>query len=530
MVQRDGSLDTSFQDTELNGRVFDISQQNDSSILAVGSFSNAGKTNRNAIARFKMDGSLDTSFDPGIGPDIANMYCVRAYNNQYVYVGGGFSQFNNATHQGIVRLLSDGTVDNTFNTSATPIYAPSSIEITTGGKILVAESSDRTIRDYNSPLRLYRLMDNGSLDNSFQTPHLGWTLGTKVKEGNNGSVYWLGQIIQEYNPNIFQQTIICLKPDGSLDSSAKRLPSNYIVGDFALLPEGKVLVCGQILSGVDSTNFVMRLKPDLSIDSTFIPVALYYNLKQISFTPEGNIVIAGETKRYLRLNNDQVQNVGLLKNSSLQIKSSDGALTTIVKNIVDSVSLKQAASIGTSSAQNFTAANPSNINVSLLDPHKITITGPNAAEFSASFTNNSSVINKKDSLPFKIIFTPTTVGTKSVTVTIPYSNGIDNKYSFTLVANATDRITAVVDVRADDHNLYLYPNPTSTGKVHIKSKNAIDQFSVVDIIGKQLFSGRFNSPGSENKEILLPGLLPGVYFIKLKGKKTDETVKLMVVK
>jgi hypothetical protein len=219
-----------------------------------------------------------------------------------------------------------------------------------------------------------------------------------------------------------------------------------------------------------------------------------------------------------------------LKNSSLQIKSSDGASGIIVKNIVDSVALKQTVNLGSSSAQNFTAVNPSNINLSLLDPSKVVITGPNASEFSVSFTNNNSVINKKDSLPFKITFTPATAGSKSATITIPYSNGIDNKYTFVLSANAANRITAVEDVAGADHSLYLYPNPSSIGKVYIRSKNSIDYYSVVDITGKEVFSGQFNSPGSEYKEVPLSGLMPGVYFIKLKGRKTDEAVKLIVAK
>lgn len=529
-LHKDGSLDTTYYNTDLNGRVSGITQQNDSSILAVGSFSKVGNVNRNAVARFNKNGLLDNTFDPGVGPDNPNMYCVRSYNNQYIYVGGGFSRFGNTAHQGIVRLLSDGRVDNTFNTTTTPIYAPASIEVTQDGKVLVAESSDRTTRDYSLPLRLYKLMSDGSLDNSFQTPRLGWSLGMKVLEGKNGSVYWLGWLIQASSPNSFQQTLICLKQDGSLDSSANRLPSDYVITDFSLLPDSNILVCGQKITGTDSTNFVMRLKSDLSVDSSFNPVALYYNLKHINHTPEGNIVIAGEANRYFRLNEDQIQNVGLLKNSSLQIESSDGAVAAVVNNIIDSVSIKQSVSLGTSTIQDFTAVNPSNINLSLLDPKKVIITGPNASEFSVSFTNNSSVISKKQSLPFKITFTPASEGSKSVTITIPYSNGIDNKYSFTLTGNATGRITAVDNVPGENNGIYLYPNPSSVGKVYIRSKNTINHYSVVDIAGKKVLSGLFSSPSSEYKEVPLLGLMPGVYFIKLKGKKTNESVKLIVTK
>jgi uncharacterized delta-60 repeat protein len=529
-LKRDGSLDAVFQNTELNGRISAIAQQNDSAILAVGSFSKVGSTQRYGITRFTRDGLLDASFDPGIGPNDNNMYCVRPYKNQYIYVGGSFSQFAGTAHQGIARLFPNGSLDNSFITSTTPVYAPASIEVTSDGKVLAAESSDKTNRDYTTRLRLYKLLEDGKLDPSFQTPQLGWSMSKKVREGKNGAIYWLGQLIQQYSPTRFEQTLICLKPNGSLDSSARRLPSDYIISDFSILPDSNLIVCGQKITGVDSTNFVLRLKPDLSIDSSFIPVALYYDLKHINYSPEGNIVIAGEAKRYFRIANDQIQNVGLLRNSSMQIESSTGATTRIVNNMIDSVAINQSVDVSNSAAQNFTAANPSNMNISLLDPNKIIVTGPNASEFSVTLSSNNQVITKKGALPFTITFTPKSEGKKFAVITIPYSNGIDNKYSFVLWGTGTNRVTSVFDVPGGDHNVYVYPNPSTLGKIYLRSKNAIDHYFVTDASGKEVFSGQFASPNSENKEILLQGLKPGLYFIHLKGKKVAETVKLLVVK
>lgn len=527
-LNKDGSLDAGFADTKLNGWVSGIDQQTDGAILAVGNFTKAGATPRNAIARFTKDGGVDFGFDAGIGPDNVNMYCVRASRDGAIYVGGSFSGFGGTAHQGIVRLFSNGSVDNSFNTAGTPVYAPSSIEITSDGKVLAAESSDITNRDYTTPLRLYKLMANGSPDLSFQTPQLGWSIGQKVREGKEGKIYWLGQLFQSYSPNHFVQTIICLNANGTL-APFRRLPANYAIHDFSILPDSNLMVCGQIFSGIDSTNFVMRLKPDLSIDSSFIPVALYYDLKHVNHTPEGNIVIAGETKRYLRLAADQVQNVGLLRNSSLQVETV-GNLPMIIKNVIDSVSLKQSVDLGTTSAQSFTAANPSNLNVILLDANKIVVTGPNASEFSVTLASNNTVIGKKGALPFTITFTPQSEGSKFATISIPYSNGIENRYSFVLSATATNRVTAMPDVPTEERTVTLYPNPSAIGKVYVRSKLAVDQYVIADALGRKVRSGQFSSPGAENKVIPLFGLKPGVHFIQLKGKKVDETVKLLVAK
>jgi hypothetical protein len=245
-------------------------------------------------------------------------------------------------------------------------------------------------------------------------------------------------------------------------------------------------------------------------------------------TIEGNIVIAGEAKRYFRLANDQVQNVGLLRNSSMQIALSTGATTRVVNNIIDSVSINQSVDLGNSSVQSFTAANPSNMDISLLDPNKIIVTGPNASEFSVTLSSNSTVISKKTTLPFTITFAQKFEGNKSVVITIPYSNGIDNKYSFVLSGNTINKVTGIVNVPGDEQSIYLYPNPSAIGKVNIQSKYAIDYFSLTDASGKKIRSGQFVSPSSEYKEIPTSGLKPGIYFIHLKGKKVDETVKLLV--
>jgi hypothetical protein len=158
------------------------------------------------------------------------------------------------------------------------------------------------------------------------------------------------------------------------------------------------------------------------------------------------------------------------------------------------------------------------------------VTGPNASEFSVAVQSNSGVIGKNNSLPFTISFVPKSEGSKYATISIPYSNGIDNKYFFVLSGTAANRVTAVPNLPGEESVFNLYPNPSAIGKVYIRSKIALDYYFVTDVSGNNIFSGQFVSPNSEYKEILLLGLKPGVYFIHLKGKKIDETVKLLVIK
>ena len=172
----------------MNGPIFAMALQDDGKVLGLGNFTSVGSVSKKSLTRFLPDGSLDASFDPGSGPnDATGLYCLHIQNNQYIYVGGSFSSFNNIPHQGIVRLLMDGSVDVSFNTTSSPVYAPSSIITTADGKVIAAESSDVTVRNYNTPLRLFRLLNDGSPDNSFQTPQLGWSIGKKVRQGSNNT-------------------------------------------------------------------------------------------------------------------------------------------------------------------------------------------------------------------------------------------------------------------------------------------------------------------------------------------------------
>jgi uncharacterized delta-60 repeat protein len=70
-LNADGSLDqTSFlPGYGVNGTVFSMAVQPDGKLLIAGAFTSYNNTNRNYIARLNPDGSVDTTFDPGAGPN-----------------------------------------------------------------------------------------------------------------------------------------------------------------------------------------------------------------------------------------------------------------------------------------------------------------------------------------------------------------------------------------------------------------------------------------------------------------------------
>src|SRR5262249_44058535 len=110
-----GALDTSFDPgAGANNTVYKVLVQTDGKVLLAGAFTSARGTARNRIARLNTDGSLDTTFDPGLGADNA-IWGIGLQADGKIVVSGPFSTFNGTPRLRFARLNTDGSVDNSFN-------------------------------------------------------------------------------------------------------------------------------------------------------------------------------------------------------------------------------------------------------------------------------------------------------------------------------------------------------------------------------------------------------------------------------
>ncbi|MGA2246808.1 MAG: Calx-beta domain-containing protein, partial [Verrucomicrobiota bacterium] len=234
-LNTDGTLDTTFLNglAGANGAVNSLAVQTDSRILVGGAFTSLDGIRRNFIGRLMTDGTLDTSFNPGSGADNAVNTVVETFINgvRRVYVGGAFSSINGGSSPGIARLKADPSDQN----------------------------------------------NDGSVDSSFD-----------IGSGFDGQVYaiapyptnsvYAGDVIvggsfAHYN-GVSATNLIRLKVDGSLDASFNaNLGSgpNAPVQALALQSGGQVLVGGQFTS-LDGTpiNRVCRLNTDGTMDTNFL--------------------------------------------------------------------------------------------------------------------------------------------------------------------------------------------------------------------------------------------------------------------
>jgi uncharacterized delta-60 repeat protein len=169
-----------------------VIRQPDDKVIVAGNFkvyyTNATTfTNASRIARLNPNGTLDMTFNVGVGPlntiDGANYTKIESViplaNGQYL-VAGTFNQFNGLPITNLVRLNNDGSLDATFprhsfrNTGSGTI-AVHSMALQADGKLLLGGVFD--VMDGVTNRDLTRLTTNGTVDATFVQTSLAGTQG-----------------------------------------------------------------------------------------------------------------------------------------------------------------------------------------------------------------------------------------------------------------------------------------------------------------------------------------------------------------
>jgi uncharacterized delta-60 repeat protein len=274
----DGTLDTSFLSglAGANGSVQSIVCQTDGRILLGGSFGSVNGVFRNFIARVMTDGSLDTSFNPGSGADnvvnaVAETFIAGA---REIYVGGAFGNISGSTSPspGIARLNNDGSFDASFSVGsgadgavfAIAAYPTNSLY---AGKVLIGG----TFKHFNGmPLNgLARLNVDGSLDTNFNANFAPGADGGAVRAlaiQLDGRVL-VGGSFTHFNGAPVNH-LVRLNTDGTVDTSFVGGTSGSVEG-IALQPDNRIVLVGQFTQANGVTrNHITRLLPTGATDPT----------------------------------------------------------------------------------------------------------------------------------------------------------------------------------------------------------------------------------------------------------------------
>jgi uncharacterized delta-60 repeat protein len=117
LIETDGTLDSAFNSSGrfTNGLVLASKLQSDGKLLIAGEFSEVHGVIRHNVARLNTDGTLDLSFDPGVGPDIG-VGDMALQTDGKIIIANFFSAVGGVSRPAsLARLNSDGSLDASFD-------------------------------------------------------------------------------------------------------------------------------------------------------------------------------------------------------------------------------------------------------------------------------------------------------------------------------------------------------------------------------------------------------------------------------
>ncbi|SHL29765.1 T9SS sorting signal type C domain-containing protein [Flavobacterium saccharophilum] len=286
-LNSDGSYDVSFNTSigATTGIVYAIASQPDGKIIIVGSFTKYNNNTVNRIARILPSGDLDTSFITGSG-SILNIMNASVLTDGKILLTGNFAAFNGVPANRILRLNSDGRVDNDFNSGIGFDDNVSAVAVQQDGKIILGGK----FTNYNGIVanRIIRINYDGSIDNSF-FPGTGFSNGAvlTIKTNSLGSIMVGGSFSGNYNGGDVNRVCL-LNSNGVLSTDVDfgsgpatasvytlendREGSWYIGGSFSVfdgLNQGRLAKInsegeydtGYLSAGVGFDNSVLKVLP-----------------------------------------------------------------------------------------------------------------------------------------------------------------------------------------------------------------------------------------------------------------------------
>jgi uncharacterized delta-60 repeat protein len=267
-----GALDVGFDAGKFaNGWVSASALQPDGRLLIGGQFSKVHGITRHSIARLNTDGSLDPSFDPGVGPDYGIGGMILQPDGKII-IFKMFKTVSGAQRPGIARLNGNGSLDSSFHP----------------GRVISVDGLD----DGNG-----NATGQGTIDSA--------VLQADGKIVVTGNFFY---IITGPGTNVARSCVARFNNDGTFDPSynpgtgAVYSPSSFQTEVYNAAHQsvgsnsGKIIIQGifDTFDGHPVPGFV-RLNTDGSYDSTFTPgsAADLFNLFGMFVQSDDRIVVFG---------------------------------------------------------------------------------------------------------------------------------------------------------------------------------------------------------------------------------------------
>lgn len=305
-LNANGTLDPTFAFSTVAPdlrQVASLALQADGKIIVGGGQSLA--TASPGLLRLNTDGSVDNTFNVGQGPN-GFVRTVLVQADGKIVAGGSFAQFDGQPAGGLVRLNANGSVDASFGigTGIANTGTVSSLAQQADGNLLVGGS----FAQFNGQpaSRLVRLLPSGTTDPAFVAGNGanaggGTVYSILVQPGGN---IVIGGTFTQYN-NVARGRVARLTAAGSVDGSyaAGAGASNGTAGivyALGLAPGGQVLAVGGFLQyDAAAVSGVVRLTATGGLDGTFAAQAEARGIvTQVVPLPSGQLLVVGNFTQF----------------------------------------------------------------------------------------------------------------------------------------------------------------------------------------------------------------------------------------
>jgi uncharacterized delta-60 repeat protein len=269
----DGSFDLSFFSPSISGgSVRSVAALRDGRIIIAGNFTEVSGLPREGMARLFPDGTIDASFNAGIGGGVS---CMAVQPDGRILAGGSFQKIGGEYHPWLARFASDGARDASFQPELDrPVHA---LALQPDRKVL-AGGSFFFVSSIESPF-LARFNADGSRDAFAPIAFVEvfclalWPDGEILSGTSNAG-------------------ILRRLPDGSASPNISVFVDNSVF-DLALQADGKCLAGGKFSQAAGLTRKGMaRFNKDGAVDA-FDPAPIGQVIA-ISMQADGKVLIAGD--------------------------------------------------------------------------------------------------------------------------------------------------------------------------------------------------------------------------------------------
>jgi uncharacterized delta-60 repeat protein len=323
-------------------------------LYVAGNFTTYRQPVYNRIIRTDLSGSIDTTFNMGVGISANQASCMVTQSDGKIIVGGFFSTYSGSSLGGggqgnIVRVNTNGTRDTTFNTGVGFNNTVTDMRVQSDGKIVAVGAF--TSYSGSTRNRIARLNTDGTYDTTF---NIGTGLnGTAncVAIQNDGKILVGGTTITQYSGSLIGTGSLRINTDGTRDTTYSTGAGfggtgGGVIYTIDIQNDGKYVMGGGFTTySGSSINRLARINTDGTLDTTLNPGNLNAAVYSVKVQPDQKIIINGDFGTYSGSVVTRIVRVFPNGNRDTSFNVGNGFQTTAVANTPGAIALDTSGNV-----------------------------------------------------------------------------------------------------------------------------------------------------------------------------------------